>query len=123
MSKLLIQPYELELRSENQIKILWNEGARQRSISDFKNLEHILSKKEKIYLIPNKNLLNSKNILEWFDRLVKYNKGILEKNIIKRFLTEKGFHVDAQQNFGYQTVMKWYNKVEDFVTTKTKFDG
>jgi hypothetical protein len=123
MSKIFIPPYELELRSEDHIQILWNEGACKRSIGEFKNLEHILSSKEKIYLLPNKNLLNSHNTLEWFKRLVDYNYGILEEELLIRFLTEKGFQPENGEGFGIKSVIKWFNKVEDYITIKHKYEG
>jgi hypothetical protein len=123
MSKILIPPFELEIRSEDRIKILWNEGACERSLAEFKNLEHILLTEEKIYLLPSKSLLTNQRCLEWILRLTDYNQGIVDTPLVKSFFTEKMFDSEIKQSFGYGTVVKWFNKVENLIMKKNKFDG
>ena len=123
MSKLTLPPFELEISSKEHIHIVWSGGKCKRSLSEFKNLENTLSTKTKVYLLPSRSLLNPQDTLEWFRRLVSYNRGILEQRFMQRFMTEKSFQPEPKQKFGYQKLVKWLNKVEDYVNPKHKFDG
>ena len=123
MSKILVPPFELEYHHEDRIKVLWNEGACERSLTDFKNLHHQLASTEKTFLLPNPKLIKDEQVLDWFQRLVQYNQEILGHDLLRRFLVDKVFHSPAKASFGLKSITRWISQVESLVTSKNKFDG